>query len=467
MIIALLADEHSSIDGESIKTVERGEDAVFLVHVDEEYEVVVDEGISYDVESKKFTVLKPQYSQTVQVETDSIGNVHITVVNDASKGLVTYSPAERSYALGTEVTIKVTGNDYCCLSHDKDIHNGAYPFSFAKETTIVMDSDKTVYVNYYEEEHMKFTYHMNGGLTSQGLDTIQYDFKLNESRINPNTLLDDGYFVRDGYTLESYNTQADGSGTRIGIGSRVDADLLDANKHIDLYLQWVKWEDDSFFNYELQEDDTYSVAGYKGQNDGVLAVPGTHDGKEVSRIVGNAFEGSSFKEVILPKTMKVVEENAFKDCKELTSILFWASLEEIYDASFAGCDALDLVRVNADIYPGGASGYGSGYFSDKVEDVMEYLKQGKRMMLGLGSSTLMKNHSFDIITNSLPNDIVAYNFSLAGATPLRVSMNVALNITGDNDYILVSAHENNINRTRPDILFEYFEFNWDNLAYLN
>ena len=86
------------------------------------------------------------------------------------------------------------------------------------------------------------TYDANGGtaLTSAGLVvTEQYDI---QTHTRPNVSIGTNLFARDGYTQIGWNTAPDGSGTPVGLGSRVTAD-----EPLTLDAQWAKWTDETQF----------------------------------------------------------------------------------------------------------------------------------------------------------------------------------------------------------------------------
>lgn len=98
------------------------------------------------------------------------------------------------------------------------------------EYTFTASKDITVYANY----SVSVIYNANGGTAKDGgeLYTQKYSVVMYKC---PNTLPDKGYFVRDGYTLVEYNTKADGSGTAVGLGSRI---ATDGESSMELYCIW-------------------------------------------------------------------------------------------------------------------------------------------------------------------------------------------------------------------------------------
>ena len=70
-------------------------------------------------------------------------------------------------------------------------------------------------------DYAQITYHANGGIPLHSVEdqtTISYSLS---KRSRPNTDTGSDLFAREGYTLVGWNTEADGSGTSVGLGSRV------------------------------------------------------------------------------------------------------------------------------------------------------------------------------------------------------------------------------------------------------
>ena len=121
--------------------------------------------------------------------------------------------------------------------------------------------------------------------------------------IRPNT--ENGADItRDGYTLIGWNTEADGSGEHIGLGSRVS---VPDSGEMTLYAEWVKWSDPADFAYEAGGESVI-VTGYTGA-DPVLCVPAYIEGKPVEQI--DAVSGN-FDTLILPTPLRVIGHGAFE-----------------------------------------------------------------------------------------------------------------------------------------------------------
>lgn len=79
----------------------------------------------------------------------------------------------------------------------------------------------------------------------------------------------------------------------------------------------------------------------------VIEVPSEIEGLTVTRIYGGAFFGSSAKEIILPDTVKEIDNLAFYMCTNLKTVKLPASLEILKNQAFSDCTALETLEIPA------------------------------------------------------------------------------------------------------------------------
>ncbi len=92
---------------------------------------------------------------------------------------------------------------------------------------------------------------------------------------------------------------------------------------------------EGIFIYSISEGKAI-IDGFTGKGDN-LVIPSQIDGFEVYGISSNAFEGYSFKSVIISDGVENIDWFAFYNCKNLTSITIPASVRKIGYAAFDGC----------------------------------------------------------------------------------------------------------------------------------
>ena len=92
---------------------------------------------------------------------------------------------------------------------------------------------------------------------------------------------------------------------------------------------------EGIFIYSLN-DGKAIIDGYTGKGEN-LVIPSQIDGFDVYGISSKAFEGYSFKTVIISDGVETIDWFAFYNCKQLTSITIPSSVRKIGYAVFDGC----------------------------------------------------------------------------------------------------------------------------------
>ena len=251
------------------------------------------------------------------LESVSVGK-YVTLRYNANAVDVT-ATAEKGVGSKENVTVTVTpknGYTFDGFTKDDAIVNGKSPVSTQTTYTFTANAAMKLFVN----TSFTLTYHANGGEFKNGFngtDTFSAVFYL-----NPVTLHDNGSFARDGYTLIGYNTKEDGTGEYVTLGGRVNSY---GNGALDLYCVWAENAPDSDFT--VSSDGT--VTKYKGSAE-TVTIPEKIGGKTVTKIASSAFlNASTVKKIVVPKTVKTIEKNAFNACSALESIVIW-------DAGYSG-----------------------------------------------------------------------------------------------------------------------------------
>lgn len=67
----------------------------------------------------------------------------------------------------------------------------------------------------------------------------------------------------------------------------------------------------------------------------------------LTKIGSNAFAGCTFGGILLPTSLKTVEQGAFRNCRNLTQIVFTNGFESLGAESFQGCTALKSVQLSS------------------------------------------------------------------------------------------------------------------------
>ncbi len=218
-------------------------------------------------------------------------------------------------------------------------------------------------------------YDGNGGADENGGTVLA--LPTGTDRARPNTALGTDVFYREGYALVGWNTASDGSGEGVGLGSRVTWE-----ENLTLYAQWVPQTEEAAFTWE-RVGDVAAITGYAGSHD-TLCIPRTLGGLPVQIIRSYAFQGAPCRRLILPPTLKTLEDWAFSHCA-LEELWLFDSLDTVSGHVFSGCDALATLHLNAGEAPVYAGTY-YATFPDKYDRLLSLADQ-KKLVLFSGSST--------------------------------------------------------------------------------
>ena len=96
--------------------------------------------------------------------------------------------------------------------------------------------------------------------------------------------------------------------------------------------------------YIIMENGELSVYGTASMLD-VITIPEYVEGRRVTRINNNAFEGSTMKEINLPDSIELIGGGAFSNCYYLESITLPSGLKTIEPGAFARCYSLKSVYI--------------------------------------------------------------------------------------------------------------------------
>ena len=310
------------------------------------------------------------------------------------------------------------GEGYCVGSTDYD---GAYQVGMA-DGKLCLTLKNVQYPTRVRIEltgdFAAITYDPNGG-TGEAITEI-YDLSIHT---RPNTAA--ALFDREGYTLTGWNTAPDGSGIRIGLGSRADADSLGMT----LYAQWAKWNPESDFQWI--EGTGITVTGFSGDGD-VTVIPAYINGKPVTGIAHRAFVDCHAKQIVLPGTMERVASGAFENC-ELESVVLFDSIVEIHNDSFRNCPDFRTVYINAAEPP-----YGYGYRKESVyADKLDLLigAAGKRKLVCYGGCSMWYNLDGGMLEEALNGSYTVINLGLNGLANSAVQMQMMMPFLEEGDIL--------------------------------
>lgn len=243
----------------------------------------------------------------------------------------------------------------------------------------------------------------------------------------PNTENGQGMFQLPGYTLVSWNTEPDGSGTRIGLGSRFTAEPEQT-----LYAQWVQWSPAEDFRYTVSQFGKVTIDAYLGSAETVV-IPNEIEGYPVTAIAAGAFRDSTLRHVVLPVNMDQVAPDAFENSK-LQTVTMFDNIVTVSDSSFEGCVDLQTLYINAIEAPYGYDYRKESVFADKVD--MLILAQGRKKMVFYAGCSMWYNLNGTDAYKAFGSDYVILNMGLNGTVNSAVQMNILGNYLEKGDVLL-------------------------------
>ena len=260
------------------------------------------------------------------------------------------------------------------------------------------------------DHYALITYEPNGG--EGELLTVVHDTAFHT---RPNTANGQDMFVREGFTLESWNTRADGSGDRVGLGSRVSVSA----EGLTLYAQWARWTDAQQFSWELHQDGV-TITAYHGA-DAVVVIPAELDGEVVTSIAAGAFADCHMEAVIFPQTMMTVENGAFQNCS-LERVTLFDNIESITDGAFSGCENFKTLQINAIEAPYGFDYRRESYYADKVDLLIA--AQDQKKIIFYGGCSVWYNLDGTMLTPLLEQGYQVVNMGLNGVVNSAVQLQI-------------------------------------------
>ena len=314
---------------------------------------------------------------TVQENIVRIGNGSFRGCT-ALERLVIRNSAPASCAVGQGL---LEGTD--CLVYVPEERYGAYQTNYfwSVHAGRIRGEKMDVFAPQPEEPHrpessgLTVTYHTNGGRLLHGTGDA-LNLTAANTHLRFNTAQGTRYMERPGYQQIGWNTVPDGSGLSVGLGSR-----MERSEGLTLYAQWAKENPATDFHYVADGNEVH-ITGYTGSGTWCV-IPERIEGKKVTRICDGAFRRAEVDTVVLPRTIFTVERQAFAE-SAVREVYVYDSLFYIYDDSFAGCENLTTLHINAVTSPVYSGSYYDG-FSDRYDWLLSICEE-KKMVLFSGSS---------------------------------------------------------------------------------
>lgn len=260
-------------------------------------------------------------------------------------------------------------------------------------------------------ENFVLHYDPNGG-RGEAFTEIQEKKK----HLRPNTANALVPFSKEGCTLLCWNTQPDGSGKAVGLGSRVT--LGDAP--VTLYAQWVNWTEERFFSWQEQDGAaTITDCSFDGKT---LVIPGELGGLPVTRLAPGAFSNTKAETVVFPDKLETAEPGCFRDTGVRELYLF-DNIQVLSDDCFPE-GTLETLHINAATAPAGAAKYKESCYADKLDLLI--LSQDQNRLVFYGGCSMWYNLDIPAVLRTLNDRLYPVNLALNGAVNSELQLRIML-----------------------------------------
>lgn len=484
IVVELEASDYFSTIGGNKVSIMRGEDAEFNIVFKAGYDFdEIKNYCTYKEDAGLVTVNFPNVTRksTVRVYAYDKKNIMFNFVNDNNLGTVTSEPVPGYYPAGTEVHVHVTpkpSSQFVGWSLNQSIFEGeitnilsnghSWTFDLTSDENLnTVKKSNIVYSNYYVskvENENKFLvqYELNGGTRIGDSDTLllSYEHPLTYYHTRINSLQGSRYFEKEGATLTSWNTKVDGSGKRIGLGSKISQQ----NAINQLYAQWENWSNEADFIFNEENE----IVSYIGTGNKVVIPNFRNDGSPINKINGSAFSGNDdIIELILNGNLSSIDYRAFYDCQNLQTITMFDGITFIHAEAFYECNNIKTIYINAATNPRRVQSDGST-IADKIDLIISAHENNRKKVITFSDAITYVGIDSSIIYRELSGQYDVINLS----GPLNVSPSLLLSIIApyitEDDILLNTNWFGSINNLAMNtVLWNGIESNYDLFSYID
>ncbi|MDE5562739.1 MAG: leucine-rich repeat protein [Clostridiales bacterium] len=354
--VTLINGEHYSVVGENKRTVERGEKVVFKVTLERGYKIIGAYGDDCDISDdtsfeQTVTFASVLYKATVRLETEEMSSVPFAIENNKQQGEVLVSSVlgqieDGVYYAEDILTATATPKEnyrFVCWSENNYLNDGGEFFDYSETIQLNdFESINTLYANYKSivDTGNTIIYCL---LDGREIEQDVTQLLAHHARANTYTAVDFRLLDVDcdSRYLAGYMTE---SGEYIGLGSRVAVSDQTATL---LTPVWKNYTDASLF--EINQGKISMKDSIHDLDE--IVIPQKIGENTVEVISENAFAGCAASTIYIPDSVTTVENNAFKNCENLTDLYMSDNVLAISDKSFSGCKNFTTLHLNAFMKP--------------------------------------------------------------------------------------------------------------------
>ena len=291
-------------------------------------------------------------------------------------------------------------------------------------------------------------YDFNGGKDADcsGTRTVRYSLTAHH---RPNTI-NGANVKRSGFVLIGWNTQADGNGAHIGLGSRV---TVQNGEEKTLYAEWKKSIDGAQFLYREAAAGAIALTGYRGAGDvQPFVIPSEIDGKEVVEISSSFTTNMPCRELssetlVLPDSVKFIKSNSFLH-SAFSELYFSDNIEEIDEKAFPR--NIKTFHINAFREPCFQAVNNSTIFSDNMDRLI--LNADRRKLVFFSGCSFAYGLDSNVVDEVYGEDYVVFNMGMNGDINAAFQMEILLAYMGEGDVFIHAPEE----MSPSQLMFGYF-----------
>ncbi len=198
---------------------------------------------------------------------------------------------------------------------------------------------------------------------------------------------------------------------------------------ITLYAKWLDSAEGLYFA-RINENE-YRIYKCNPDVNGTVTVPAFWAGRKVTVIGRRAFKGCMMNGLVIPDGIKVIEDEAFTQCRSLTDVALPDSVASIGEFAFAGCSSLSSVRL-----PGGITALGNGTFSSCLKLAVVELPAG---ITKIGSS-LFEN-CIGLASLNIPQGVKAIPDRMCNGCVALESVNIPSGLISIGEYAFAGCEK--------------------------
>lgn len=136
--------------------------------------------------------------------------------------------------------------------------------------------------------------------------------------------------------------------------------FIDAN-NADTKEREVLTSKDKKYTYCVNGIEGYTILSDNTTTSLTYEVPSEIDGIKITKIGKTAYANKNFTRVVIPDSIKIIDEAAFADCHNLIEVTTGKDCVEIKESAFQNCYKLNKVNLNQGMFRLGKSAFSACY----------------------------------------------------------------------------------------------------------